>query len=348
MWGIGRVVMKAINKVDLFICSTYYHVFITLVKVLQIQKTVDIIICDDIIGHVKLIEALKKKCVFRNIYFFENSRFEYLRYNNRIQRMLGISRKNCKIIEDDFKLDFLQYDEMNIFHDDTMLGKYLSDKHLYYRLLEDSKDFYKSISSTNFSHLIPKQGLKYKLKYLLKFGYSPLGFSPWVKEIEVNDIHDLEIPTDKVVERNRDTLISNLSNEQKTLIYDVFMSDITLPSFSNPEKTALVLTQPLAQEGIVTSINEQIDIYNDTIKSYQSQGYVVYIKPHPRDTINYADSFSDCIILSANFPLEVLEFNAGVLFDVGVTFSSSGIRCDRIFRDKIILKISKENIYGKL
>lgn len=73
----------------------------------------------------------------------------------------------------------------------------------------------------------------------------------------------------------------------------------------------LLLTEPLCE----LTVREKI--FRDCIKQYgavEGAESIVLIKPHPRDILDYAKLFPDCIVLDSKFPMEVLNYIDGLTF----------------------------------
>ena len=67
----------------------------------------------------------------------------------------------------------------------------------------------------------------------------------------------------------------------------------------------LLLSEPLCD------LATRERIFKDIIEEY-AHGARVFIKPHPRDELNYEEKFSKHIVLQGRFPMEVMNFIPGV------------------------------------
>ena len=59
-------------------------------------------------------------------------------------------------------------------------------------------------------------------------------------------------------------------------------------------------------------------IFTDIIKEYgviDGEQAQILIKPHPRDVLDYRKEFSQYIVLSGKFPMEILNFIPDLTFD---------------------------------
>ncbi|MFC3626299.1 polysialyltransferase family glycosyltransferase [Vogesella amnigena] len=91
----------------------------------------------------------------------------------------------------------------------------------------------------------------------------------------------------------------------------------------NQEDTILLLTQPLASDGIVTSVNQQIEFYMTNMNQLRAAGFRVLCKLHPRDIANgvsYPIGPNEVFNFSA--PMELFEDEIRNCF-VGIAAYSS-------------------------
>lgn len=308
---------------NLYICSTYYHVLVTLCKVMESKQRTDIVLCDDIPEAKTLMESLIHAGCFSNVFYFDKNRVQEYLGKNKFDWIFLQHRRSRREIEKEFKLDLRRYQNIYIYHDDILLGHYLNDIRHSYHLLEDSQDFYKVIQNTPFARCLPQHSVKYKLRRFLRSGYFPLGQSPYVIDIEVNDKNGLAIRHKHLVELPKDKLFASVGEAERHTIYDIFMRD-TLPC-PFPPHAALLLTQPLWRDGYVESPEEQKSMYLRIARKYIPSDAVLVIKPHPRDECDYRVIFPSALIIDKNLPVEILNYNSQVHFDIAVTLFSTAL-----------------------
>lgn len=307
------------NKV-LYIVSTYYHALISCLKQIRENRNADIMCTDYIPNGEKLAEKIRESRLFRNTFFV--GKIEEYHATGRPDRIFCLHRKNAAMIERQISVKFSAYDEINIFHDDIWAAHYMKDKHIKYRLIEDALDSFKSISRSCFSYMMPKSGLKAAVKRFLGIGYSYFGLDGAAYEIEVNDIHGVEIAgfaAKRLKEEPRKNLFDPLTKADKKLLCNIFMSE--LPHIY-PKRSVLLLTQPLTVDNLVKSEREQIKYYKALVRKY-SCGLDVVIKPHPRDTVDYSSDFPNAVILDKNMPVEILSISGIKPFKKTITYNSS-------------------------
>lgn len=323
---------------NLYICSTYYHVLVTLCKVMEGKQRTDVVLCDDIPEAKTLMESLIHAGCFSNVFYFDKNRVQEYLGKNKFDWIFLQHRRSRREIEKEFKLDLRRYQNIYIYHDDILLGHYLNDIRHSYHLLEDSQDFYKVIQNTPFARCLPQHSVKYKLRRFLRSGYFPLGQSPYVIDIEVNDKNGLAIRHKHLVELPKDKLFAEVGEEERNLIFKIFMSDEEVSLLQTPH-SLLLLTQPLFIDGYVESAEDQDAIYSNLIQDFKASGHFVIIKQHPRDYGCYAYMHT-APSLKATFPIEVLNFSSTNL-DCVVTISSTAIRQIKFASNKIVLGIDK-------
>ena len=158
---------------------------------------------------------------------------------------------------------------------------------------------------------------------MLGIGYVFCGYDKRTAEVEVNDINGVQIKElagDKLVEVPRRPMFDSLDENDKRIISGIFMKDIPL---FEPEKSVLLLTQPLYADGVVDSEAEQIGMFKKMVDENVTDEKLV-VKPHPRDFTDYSSVFPTAVIIDKNMPVEVLSFSLkGEFIDVLTTNSTS-------------------------
>ena len=171
----------------------------------------------------------------------------------------------------------------------------------------------------------------------------------------MNDISAIKYPCPKYIEVPRKALVDNLRQEDKDLILQAFVRDMStlkeqINSSSSVGDKILILTDPLC----TLDIREQI--FRDIIEMYEKEG-VVFLKPHPRDELNYRKVFAEYPQFDATVPMEMLNFFPGLKFKkvVGVftemknlEFAEESVRLGADFMDKYenpLIHRQNEQIY---
>ncbi len=309
------------NGKKLYVVSTYYHALISCVKQLVDNEQSDILVTSYIPDGQSLVGRINKSGLFDKTYFI-GSVDEY-KPRGRLDYIFNQHRKNAELIERQLPFSFMSYREINVFHDDIWVSHYLKDRRIDYRLIEDALDSFKTISQSCFSYMLPKNHIKSAVKNHFRIGYVFCGFDSCTVEVEVNDINGVEIASfarNKLREVSRKALFNALSENDKNILVQVFAKEI--PDIQ-PDRSVLLLTQPLYIDGLVKTQREQIEIYRRLADDNILSGEKLIIKPHPRDSADYSRDIPEAIVLDKNMPLEILTYMVSREFSRVVSLSSS-------------------------
>ena len=298
----------------MYICITPYQLLLTILKIeddkselVLLEGTTD----KEIISNLSR-EKIFKKIDILNMYIFDE-----------IKRYITNKREIARFIT-----RFKEADDIYIYNDHIPIG-WILDKHkIRYNLIEDGYNFF-SYKYTDFrNRVFTKKATIRDYKDLLKHLFflrrtKGPGFSKYCQSIEVNDIS--VVPKDeryhKFKEVPRKDLFNNISEERKQLILRVFdveeLSEVA-------EKSVLILTQPLSIDGLMNSDDKQYGFYKKICDKYLSEGYEVYLKPHPRDTITY-EKINGVNLIAQSVPMELIEMVSNVKFERIITHSSTAI-----------------------
>lgn len=311
----------------IYICNAYYHVLITLLKEIN-NKNVDIILSDSIPKYKVLGKRILNKNIINNIYYVEEKKINLPKEPIFLGKIFHFSNIR-KAVTKHLNINFENYDDIIIYNDWTPLGYYLSAAKIKYILYEDGLDLFKKEIYTPFNYNLIDRILGFlNLKIL------SVGESKYIKEIEVNDIQGIAISKKNIKEVNRIKLMEKTSKENKKLIYDIFIE----PSFNlKNKKNILILTEPLFLDRRVKSESDQISLYRNIIKEVNNDNYNIYIKPHPRDLINYERLVSNNNIIDKDIPIEVLNFNNNVYFEKAIAITSTSIDGIKFVKERIKL-----------
>lgn len=324
----------------LYICSTYYHVYITLLKQFADPKDTDIVVCDDIPTGEKLTKRLSATGLFQHVWYVEQSKLPEVRGKNRLDWVLFQHRRRFRAIRPMLPFDLDDYQDIYIFHDGTPLGMYLADAKRPFHLIEDALNFYQRILDTSQAHHLKPHNLKYWGRRLLNSGYFPLGESRYVIDVEVNENKALQIELPYVKALPRRELQERLTDEEKQVLLELF----GCPDFPEAEDTVtLLLTEPLFVDGRVESFEQQKTVYFQLIMEYVGTHETLVVKPHPRDTLNYAELFPDCMILDKNMPAEMFVCFMKSPFKRLVSFSSTALQTVPA-KERVEIKLEKYKI----
>lgn len=307
---------------NLYICSTYYHVYVALLKhfACREKQDTDLVICDDIPAGEQLVNRIRKASLFGNVWFVRQRELPQVSSKNWVDAVFSQHKRRAATLRRLLPLSIWDYQNIYIFHDGTPLGSYLNDEKCPYHLLEDSLNFYQYVYQSSQAHLLRPHNFRYFVRRLLKTGYFPLGESPYLLDIEVNDQNNIQIPSRKVIERPRAELEKQLTPDQIQLIFEVFGYHEQVLS---GQKNAIILTEPLYQDNHCQTQEAQHEIYRTIVEYLLEKGLYVHIKPHPRDTIDYSEY--PVVVIDRNFPSELFKLNCAIAFEHAVAVSSSSL-----------------------
>ena len=309
------------NKEKLYIINTQYQLLITLLKVQKGGLDTIAVVNKVLDKHIE--DTLSRERIVKDIIYV----------NEEIFAINGskIGRKNIKIM-------LQRFDEIYIFIDHFTLGAYINKYKIPYHVIEDGYNFfsytYRDFRDKVFTRQATKQDYKELIKHLLICRKNKPGFGKYCQSIEVNDKSILSKDRRylKYKEVPRKELFENISEERKQLILRVFgveeLSGVT-------DKSVLILTQPLSIDGLMNSDDKQYGFYKRICDKYLSEGYEVYLKPHPRDTITY-ERINGVNLIAQTVPMELIEMVSDVKFELIITHSSTAINFLTCGREKEI------------
>lgn len=315
---------------NLYICHTIYHLYITIIKKLINNQDIDIVLSDTIYNCVELKEKLLKFNISDNIFIIEESKIKLPARGLSVYDKINHNKKIAGVLSKYIEFEPNNYDHIYIYNDSTKIGMYLISNKLEYKLIEDGLNSFKNIDKLWYK----KYSFKSKVLGYLNLNILFWGESKYCKSIEVNEIKDLKIPLKKVIELDRGNLIKKLSNENKKIIWDIFVKSDTLEEVIN-EKSIIILTQPLFQDNLVKSESYQKNLYKTIIDKYSNSNSNIIIKPHPRDKVEY--NFENCTIMDKMIPIEALNFNKNIKVDKVITVFSTAIDAIEFANEKINL-----------
>lgn len=299
----------------LYICHTVYHVYITLLKACG-DKDIDIAIVDTIANIDALESRLAASNVFERVYAIHREKL----FGKSIRTFLGNFVNNrLRKKEITANLKFIEsYNEIYMFNDYTEIGDYLELRNIKYHLLEDGLDAFKQFDQyENIGH---GHRLKKALYFFFKIPYS-VGMNRNCLDIEVNDNSGLKTKLlHPVIVQSRNELLARLSDGYLHTMFGVFgVGHINLVG-----NKLLLLTQILKEILVVNNDNEQVELYRNALKKF-GEGYDIYIKPHPRDTIDYSsiEKEFNAVYLDRSIPMEIYSLLPGMTFKVILTYSST-------------------------
>ncbi len=326
------------SRQRIYICHTYYHVYIACLKELNLpegesgaargQASLMLSSLSNDFGSLK--KRAQRSGLFQEVisydekgesFFPELSRYHQDRGNillNMLARM-KYTRLLGKLQAPFVPVDLKAYEDIYVFCDSDPIGYYLNTHKIYYHALEDGLDcirYYDTARFDNRGHFGLKAWMAARNLIFIQNGYAK-----YCLDMEVNDISVLEYPCKKYIEKPRRELTEKLGEEEKKTLVSIFVPEMEelenmLASGRGHRHKVLVLSEPLCD------LETRKQIFRDIIDQYGSingQKAQIMIKPHPRDVLDYRELFPEHIVLDGKFPMEILNYIRGLYFDRVVT-----------------------------
>lgn len=342
-------------KDRIYICHTYYHVYISVLKELNLPK--------EDRGDASLMlstmsndfEDLKSRAaasgLFEDVFMFDEkedvSLPEVMKYHrdrgnlilNLLQR-IRYTKELGKAQEEFIPTDIKQYRDIYVFCDLDPIGYYLNYKKIRYHAVEDGLDTVLYCDNARYSN-IGHFGIK---AFMARLGliFIENGYSRYCIDMEVNNARDIKYPMPFYKEVPRKQLTDNISEKDRYYLTDIFMDNpgqllAQVAAISSESRKVLILSDP------VCDLDTRKTIMRDIITEY-GQGAAVFIKPHPRDVLDYeTEDFADCIVLKGRFPMEMMNYFPELHMDLALSifttvdsieFADEKIKLGADFMDK--------------
>lgn len=337
-----------------YVCHTYYHVYVTFLKELSLpreeQGKADLVLSTMSTDFENLKDRVESTGLFRKVYVFEEKREDFFpelaRWRKGGGGLLGnlycrirFTRLYSKLEAPFVPLDFREYRDIYVYCDSDPIGYYLNQNKIFYHALEDGLNCLKNYDTARYDnrgHFKLKVFLSRKLNLI----FVQNGYGKYCLDMEVNDISAIAHPCPQYIEQPRQELVDRLTERDKDLILKAFVRDKEtlekqLKESGGVEDKILILTDPLC------TLDVRERIFRDIIRMYEPQGKI-FLKPHPRDGLDYRRLFSEYPQFDATVPMEMLGFFPGARFKKvvgvltemkGITFADEAVRLGPDFMD---------------
>ena len=184
-------------------------------------------------------------------------------------------------------------------------------------------------------------GLKVFLSRKLNLIFVQNGYGKYCIDMEVNDISAIRYPCPQYIEQSRQELVDRLTEDDKSIILKAFIRDMDRLKAQIAESgqvgdKILILTDPLC------TLDVRERIFRDIIAMYEPEG-TIFLKPHPRDELDYRKLFAEYPQFDATVPMEMLNFFPGLRFKKvvavlteikAIQFADEVVRLGEDFMDK--------------
>jgi len=341
-------------KERIYVCHTYYHVYVTFLKELNLpmeqRGQATLLLSKMSIDFEKLKERVEAVGLFEEVLEYDEKRddfFPELADHNRdrgnivfnMLARISYTRRLAKLNAPYVPVDFREYGDIYVYCDSDPVGYYLNQNRIYYHAMEDGLNCLKNYDAARYDnrgHFKLKAFLSRRLNLI----FVQNGYGKYCLDMEVNDISLIRYPCPRYKEQSRQKLVDGLCEQDKDLILRAFIRDKEglerqIRESSRIGDKILILTDPLC----TLEIRERI--FRDIIRRYEPEG-TIFLKPHPRDVLDYRKLFPEYPQFDAAVPMEMLNFFPGlrfkkvvaVLTEIGlIQFADEVVRLGEDFMD---------------
>lgn len=326
-------------KERIYVCHTYYHVYVTFLKELKLpfekRGQATLVLSKMSNNFENLKERVERTGLFAEVIEFDEKREDYFpelaKWRKGTGNFLGnlwyrmqFTKRYARLEEPFIPVNFREYKDIYVYCDADPIGYYLNQNRIYYHALEDGLNCLKNFDEARYGnrgHFKLKVFLSQKLNLI----FIQNGYGKYCLDMEVNDISAIKYPCPRYIEQSRQELTDRLTRADKDLILQAFIRDkeTLLRQIEESNQVGdkiLILTDPLC----TMDVRERI--FKDIVDRYEKEG-TVFIKPHPRDTLDYRKLFANYPQFDATVPMELLNFFPGLRFKkaVGVLTEMKGL-----------------------
>lgn len=311
--------MKPIHS-RIYVCHTFYHVYVTYLKELNLpasergKATLVLSTLSNNFGDIA--SRIEASGLFEQVIYFDEKREdafpEVMKWKketgNPALKMLSrivFTKKFGKAEASCIPVDFKSYRDIYVYCDADPIGTYLSVHRIKYHALEDGLD---TLSDCVEAIYYDRQFFAFKkfLSEKLNLIFIRDGYNKYCLDIEVNDASTIRFPYKKYKSVSRIELAKNLGEAEREIILKVFIRNYDelikrIDSLGNNAINILILTEPLCD------LDTRKRIFTDLIEEYSKEG-CVYLKPHPRDELDYPVVFSEVPQFDGTIPMEIFNF----------------------------------------
>lgn len=313
-------------KARIYVCHTYYHVYVTFLKELNLPKEqrgqATLVLSRLSNNFENLKSRVESTGLFEQVVEFDEKRPEFFPELAPLQRDKGnivanmwsrirFTRRFAALLAPFMPVDFKEYQEVYVYCDSDPIGFYLNQNHIRYHALEDGLNCLKNYDAARYDNR-GHFGMKAFMSEKLNLIFIQNGYGKYCIDMEVNDVSLLKYKYHKYKEVPRQDLVEHLTRDDKDLILKAFVRDMEglqkqIEESNRLGDKILVLTDPLC----TLEIRKQI--FTDIIEMYKPEG-TVFLKPHPRDELDYKKEFPDIPQFDSTMPMEMLNFFPGIRF----------------------------------
>ena len=323
--------MQTKKKARIYVCHTYYHVYITFLKELKRKsegetEKADLVLSKMSNNFENLKERVESTGLFDRVFEFDEKREDFFpelseyrkdtgSFVGNLRNRIKFTRRYAQLEAPYVPVDFRDYRDIYVYCDSDPIGYYLNQNKIPYHALEDGLNCLKNFDAARYDNRGHFK-LKVFLSMYLNLIFIQNGYGKYCLDMEVNDISLIKYPCPRYIEQSRQALVDRLTAEDKDLILKAFIRDKEglerqIAESSKVGDKILILTDPLC------TLDVRERIFRDIIKRYEPEG-TIFLKPHPRDELDYRKLFPEYPQFDATVPMEMLNFFPGLRFKKAV------------------------------
>ena len=330
----------------IYVCHTYYHVYVTFLKELNLPQKergrASLVLSGLSINFENLKQRVESTGLFREVLEFDEKREDFFpelaeyrkntgSFVGNLRNRIRFTRRYAELETPFVPVDFREYQDIYVYCDSDPIGYYLNQNRIYYHALEDGLNCLKNFDAARYDN----RG-HFRLKMILSMYFNLIfvqnGYGKYCLDMEVNDISAIRYPCPRYIQQSRQELVDGLTEEDKQIILQAFIRDKErlerqIADCGSVGNKILILTDPLC----TLEVRERI--FRDIIAKYESEG-TVFLKPHPRDELDYRRLFPEYPQFDATVPMEMLNFFPGLRFKKAVAVLTE-IKASR-FADEVV------------
>lgn len=315
------------KKARIYVCHTYYHVYVTFLKELKRKsggetEKADLVLSKMSNNFENLKARVESTGLFDRVWEFDEKREDFFPelaayrkdtgsfFGNLCSR-IRFTRRYAELEAPYVPVDFREYRDIYVYCDSDPIGYYLNQNKIRYHALEDGLNCLKNFDAARYDNRGHFK-LKVFLSMYLNLIFIQNGYGKYCVDMEVNDISLIKYPCPRYIEQSRQELTDRLTPEDKDLILRAFIRDKEglerqIAESSRVGDKILILTDPLC------TLDVRERIFRDIIRRYEPEG-TIFLKPHPRDELDYRKLFAEYPQFDATVPMEMLNFFPGLRF----------------------------------
>ncbi|MCM1191824.1 MAG: glycosyltransferase family 52 protein [Butyrivibrio sp.] len=343
------------KKARIYVCHTYYHVYVTFLKELKRRSEGEPEKADLVLSKMSTdFEALKSRVestgLFGEVIEFDEKGegafpelAEYRKdtgsFAGNLRNRIRFTRRFADLEAPLVPVDFKGYRDIYVYCDSDPIGYYLNQNKIYYHALEDGLNCLKNYDAARYDN---RRHFKLKAFFsrYLNLILVQNGYGKYCLDMEVNDISAIRYPCPRYIEQSRQELTDRLTEKDKDVLLRAFIRnreelERQIAGSGRCGDKILILTEPLC------SLEVREKIFRDLIARYEAEG-TVFLKPHPRDELDYRRLFAEVPQFDAAVPMEILNLFpdlrfkkvVGVLTEVrAIQFADEAVRLGEDFMD---------------